>query len=946
MAYKRKLIEVAIPLAAINEQSAREKSIRHGHPSTLHMWWARRPLATARAILFSQIVDDPSERAEEFRDAARRLRAPDLDAAVADRIGEERARLFGLITRMVNWDNLNDQALFDEVRAEILRSTGGKPPAVLDPFAGGGTIPLEAQRLGLESHASDLNPVAVLINKALIEIPPKFSGRPPVFPGAAGQRNSWPAATGLAEDVRQYGEWMRGEARQLIGHLYPKAILKDGSDATVIAWIWARTVICPNPACGIENPLVRSWWLGKKKGKESFIVPTVVADSTHRSGKKVTFTIRSGAMPEVEATMRGRNDGHCLFCHSIVPKSYIKSEGLAGRVGAAMVAIAAEGVRRRIYLAPTVEHESAAEVARPSNVPDEQLSTNSQYMGAPLYGMSSTASLFTNRQLVTLATFTELVGKARARVLVDAIQSGLEEGSRLDESGEGAVAYADAVATYLGLGVSRYANFLNALCQWRPDAGKEQVGHMFSRQAIPMVWDFAEANPFSGSAGGWGPAFQFIPKAIENLPASGRNRVTQADAASREFQDVLVSTDPPYYDNVPYADISDFFYVWLRYSLKEIHPDLLGTLLVPKAEELVANPQRQGSKQGAKAFFETGFEHVFEHARKSAGTDYPVAVYYAFKQSETNLDGTASTGWETILASMVHAGWTVTATWPVRSELGNRMRSIGSNALASSVVLALRPRPAAAPTTDRRGFIAALRRELAPALRDLQSGGIAPVDLPQAAIGPGMAVFSRYTSVIESDGSPMPVRSALTHINDTLDEVLTEQEGDFDSVTRFAIAWYRGHGYDSAQYGDAEELARARGTSVAAMERSGILTARAGRVQLFRPADLDSDYDVLSDSETSAWEALHHAIRVLDTAGIRAAGVFLQTASQRADGAVDLDLVKELAYLVFQVAEKSGWSKDAQSFNDIATSWGDLLQAERAASGVSTSVTLDFEEDE
>lgn len=942
MAYKRKLIEVAIPLAAINEQSAREKSIRHGHPSTLHLWWARRPLATARAILFAQLVDDPGERAEEFRLAAQQEGAADVEGQVARQIARERERLFGLITRMVDWDNLNDEALFDEVRAEILRSTNGNPPAILDPFAGGGTIPLEAQRLGLEAHASDLNPVAVLINKALIEIPPKFSGRDPIFPGASAERTSWPKASGLAADIRQYGAWLLDEANKRIGDLYPKAPLPDGTRAIPIAWVWSRTVQCPNPACGIEMPLVRSWWLGKKPGKEAYIVPTV---ENGRVEFSISHDVKQAPKDGQDGTV-GRAGATCISCGTAVDLAYVRAEGRAGRLGVRLMAIVAEGDRARTYLPPNEAQAVAASVARPANLPPGGIPDQALSFRVQAYGMTEWVDLFTNRQLTALTTLSDLVSEVRERVLNDALAGEMEKGTRLEKGGSGAEAYADAVATYLGFAIDRIAAVNCALSRWNSATSKESVSDVFARQAIPMVWDFAEANPFQ-----WGPgnplwSAEWVARAVDQLPAVPEAEAQQADAASRSYSGVLVSTDPPYYDNIGYSDLSDFFYVWLRRSLRPIHPSLLSTMLVPKAEELVANPFRHGGREGAKTFFETGFEHVFEHARASATDEYPIAVYYAFKQSESDDGGTASTGWETILGSMVQAGWTVTATWPVRSERGGRMISVGTNALASSVVLALRPRPASAATTDRRGFIAALKRELAPALRDLQSGGIAPVDLPQAAIGPGMAVFSRYASVIESDGSAMPVRAALAHINEMLDEVLTEQEGDFDSTTRFALAWYRGHGYESAPYGDAEDLARARGTAVSTMERSGILTARAGRVQLFRPSDLNAEYDVLSDSHTSAWEALHHAIRVLDTSGIGAAGVFLQTASQRADGAVDLDLVKELAYLVFQIAEKSGWSKDALSFNNIATSWGDLLQAERPTSSVNTSVTLDFEEDQ
>lgn len=940
MAYKRKLIEVAIPLAAINIQSAREKSIRHGHPSTLHLWWARRPLATARAVLFSQLVDDPGENIEEYRADALARGESDVDGWASRRVLFERERLFDLITRMVDWDNLHDETLFDEVRAEIVRSTRGQPPKILDPFAGGGTIPLEAQRLGLEAHASDLNPVAVLINKALIEIPPKFAGRPPVFPDAADQKaGDWPEATGIAEDVRRYGRWMRDEAELRIGHLYPKAVLDDGSSASVIAWIWARTVTCPNPACGIEMPLVRSWWLGKKKGKEAYIQPSVVEGEVQYS---IGHDPASAPMGTHDGTV-GRTGARCISCGTAVPLSYIRLQGREVGLGKQLMATVADGSRRRVYLPPSAAMRSAAEVTIPDDAPAGTLGHYPRDIKAPIYGLDEFKKLFTPRQLTALSTFSDLVADARERVLEDAIQSGMAEGTHLEEGGTDASAYADAIATYLGLGVSRLSDIANALTRW--ENTKEQVRNLFSRQAIPMIWDFAEAPPFGRAAGAFEVSLGNLIKAIQ-LGGPTPGVVQQADASARSFEGFLLSTDPPYYDNIGYSDLSDFFYVWLRRSLRTFHPKLLSTMLVPKAEELVANPNRHGGKEGAKQFFEHGFEDVFTHARTTASDEYPITVYYAFKQSESEAGETASTGWETILGSMVRAGWTVTATWPMRSELGNRMMSSGMNALASSVVLALRPRPANAPTTDRRGFIASLKRELAPALRDLQSGGIAPVDLPQAAIGPGMAVFSRYSSVIESNGSTMPVRSALAHINEMLDEVLTEQEGDFDAITRFALAWYRGHGYESAQYGDAEDLARARGTAVSLMERSGILTARAGRVQLFRPTDLAADYDVLKDVTTSAWEALHHAINILTTTGIAAAGAFLQTASRRGDGAVDLDLVKELAYLVFQVAEKNGWSRDAQSFNDIATSWGDLLQADIPEAVASTSVTLDFGENE
>lgn len=940
MTMKRKLIEVSLPLEEINAQSAREKSIRHGHPSTLHLWWARRPLATARAVLFAQLVDDPSNFVDDYRQEAIDKGYEDPDSWAEHRVKQERQRLFDLIIRMVNWDNLGDEALFDAVRAEIMTSTGGNPPAILDPFAGGGTIPLEAQRLGLEAHASDLNPVAVLINKALIEIPPRFSGRDPAFPGAAAQRNAWPKASGLAEDVRRYGEWIRAEAERRIGYLYPKAKLPDGSEATVIAWIWARTVACANPACGIEMPLVRSWWLGKKTGKEAYVVPKVL-------NGRVTFDIgsdpNSAPRGESEGTVH-RSSANCVSCGTAASMKYIKSEGNAGRIGSTQIAVVAEGQRRRIYLPPHSAETLASIPPLRHGVPEEALASNSQYMGAPLYGLKTFGALFTARQLVFLETLLELVAEVRDEIAKSATNGPVDSGLALKDGGTGQLAYAEAVATYLVLSVSKSTNVGSSLTSWMSDRGAFR--ETFARQAISMVWDFAESNALGTGGGTFASAFEKAAMVLDELHLGPIGVVEQRDAATREFGPRLVSTDPPYYDNVPYSDISDFFYVWLRRGLKDTFPDLFGTALTPKNDELVANRERQGGKEAARDFFELGFSEVFKSARADATSEYPIAVYYAFKQTETKGDEATSTGWETILQSMVRAGWLVTATWPVRTEGGGRIRALGSNALASSVVLALRPRPIGAPITDRRGFIASMKRELGPALRELQQGGIAPVDLPQAAIGPGMAVFSRYAKVIESDGTEMNVRSALARINEVLDELLTEQEGDFDAPTRFALAWYRGHGYDPAPYGEAEDLARARGTAVAAMERIGILSARAGKVQIYRPNALPADYDVLSDDSTSAWEALHHAMRILDTSGFPVAGQFLQTATQRADGAVDLDLVKELAYLLFQVAEKNGWAKDAFSFNAIASSWGDLLNAGRAAPALApdTSATLDFGE--
>lgn len=924
MAYKRKLIEVALPLEAINREAAREKSIRHGHPSTLHLWWARRPLAAARAVLFAQLVDDPSAHPDKYpTEEAQRAR---------------REELHRLIEELVVWENSNNQDVLRRAHQEILDSCDGNPPPILDPFAGGGTIPLEAQRLGLEAHASDLNPVAVLINKALIEIPPKFRDQPPVFPGLADTKADWRGAEGLAADVRAYGEWMRDEAEKRIGHLYPKATLPDGTQAPVIAWIWARTVRCPNPGCGIEMPLVRSWWLGKKKGKEAFIVPKVVADASDPSGKRVEFEIgHDAAGPEVlpDGTV-GRRGAVCLSCDAPVTLNQVRDAGKAVGLKPRLMAVVAEGTRSRVYLSPTPEQAHSACVERPVGSPEGSLPDNPRDFKTANYGLKVWADLFTNRQLVALTTFSELVSEARDRVLGD-LKVGRAATVAMAE-------YADAVTTYLGLGLSRMTDIANGLCRW--ENTKEQVRNLFGRQAIPMLWDFAETSPFGKAAGAYLVSLTSLTKVIQ-IAGMQVSRVLQRDALDAPRAGLLISTDPPYYDNIGYSDLSDFFYVWLRRTLRGVYPDLLGTMLVPKAEELVANPYRHGGKEGAKKFFEDGFRQIFARARESALPGFPITVYYAFKQSESDDSGETSTGWETLLEGMIQSGWSITATWPMRSELSNRMIAKDTNALASSIVLALRPRPGDAPTTDRAGLIAGLRAELPMALRKLQQGGIAPVDLPQAAIGPGMAVFSRYAKVLEADGSLMSVHSALARINEILDQVLNEQEGDFDPTTRFAIAWYRQHGYAIGTYGDAESLATARGAAVQGLDRDGILVSRAGKVNLIRPADLPWNYDVVKDNHTSSWEALHHLIKVLEQDGISPAGAFLQAAIARADGAVEADLVKELAHLLFRVAEANSWTKDALSFNALVTSWPEILDAARTKPAkVEAQGTLDFEGEE
>ena len=884
MAYKKKLIEVALPLDAINAESAREKSIRHGHPSTLHLWWSRKPTATARAVIWASLVDDPSAHPEQF---------PTEKAQE-----KERRRLFRILEELVKWENSNDKRVLDAAKAEVLKSTDGNPPPLLDPFAGGGAIPLEAQRLGLEAHAHDLNPVAVMINKAMIEIPPKFAGQPPVNPEA--QRNKlteddWSGTRGLAEDVRYYGEWMKRKAFEKIGHLYPKVKDADGKEHTVIAWLWARTVKCPNPACGCEMPLVRSFALSKKKNAEVYIDPII-------NDGHVSYAIKQGKQDEGTVNRRGAT---CICCGAAVGFPYIRDEGRSGRMGRHLLAVVAEGQGERVYLSADSEQIEIADVGRPEAYPDADLPNNPRDFKTPNYGMTTFADLFTNRQLMALTTFSELIGEVRTQI----------------EAHGGSAEYARALSVYLAFGVSRMTDINNALCRW--ETTKTQVRNLFGRQAIPMMWDFAENNVFGEAAGGYMVSLRSIIKVIERFQTENEKSVAaQCDAQSDcGLENIVISTDPPYYDNIGYADLSDFFYVWMRQSLKDIYPALFRTMLVPKAEELVATPYRfGGSTAKAKMFFEDGMVNACRQMYVAAADDIPVTIYYAFKQRETDeKDATASTGWETMLAAIIRAGFCITGTWPIRTELSNRMTGRDANALASSIVLVCRKRPADAPVCTRRDFLTALKRELRPAIVNLQESNIAPVDMAQSAIGTGMAVYSRYREVLEADGTPMTVRTALQIINQELDQYFSEQDGALDRDTIFCVALYTQYAFREVKFGDVDVLARAKNTSTDRLREKGILYAERGTVRLL-PRDEMAAQRTFDVSVT--WQVVQRLAHALDVDGVEGAAQIVVGLS-----AEDAEKARALAYRLFQTAERRGWAQEAYAYNTLVTNWREIQEA-------------------
>jgi hypothetical protein len=916
---KKKLIEVSLPLEAINAASAREKSIRPGHPSTLHLYWSRKPLATARAVLFAQLVDDPSARPEEF---------PTVEEQDA-----ERARLHALMKRLVLWKNSNDEGLFREAREEIRKSNGGELPAVLDPFAGGGSIPLEAQRLGLEAHASDLNPLAVLINKALIEIPPKFAGMQPVHPGG-NEQNIYQRAEGLAEDVRYYGQWIRDEAERRIGHLYPKAVAPDGTEHTVIAWKWARTVKSPNPANPIETPLVNSWWLSKKKGHEAWVRATVEDGRVHYE----VVHNADGPQGDDEWTIKHGKGARAVGDGSPFSYDYIRNEGSDGQIGAHLIAIVAEGGKGRLYISPSEAQIKAAQVTRPSINVDGDIATNPRWFSPPAYGMTKFSDLFTNRQLVALTTLSDLVSEARERALADARAAGLSDGDRLEQGGTDAQAYVDAVTTYLALSVSRLLDRCSNLCSW--DSSRDSIRNVFSRQAIPMIWDYAESNPLSLFSGSFLGQVKWVTEAISKVFVEVPGVADQVSADKQAYAGFIVSTDPPYYDNIGYSDLSDYFYVWLRYCLYNIHSNIVETMLTPKSEELVANPYRRGGKDDAARYFVEGFNSVFHRIRIGANSHVPMTVYYAYKQKDSRKNN--DTGWYTLLDGLIGAGWEVTATWPMRSELSNRMLSQETNALTSSIVHVCRPRPEDAEATTRRAFVAQLKAELPVALRTLMQGGIAPVDLAQAAIGPGISVFSQYSRVREADGSDMSVKDALLLINATLDEVLGEQESDFDPETRFAVRWYRQYGWGEESSGIADQLARSSDTSIGALERGGIFEAKGGKARLLSPSRLESDWDPAADDHVSVWEATVRLAATMAKSGADKVAELLPTVQ----GRVSLDAVKELGFLLFKEAEKKEDDKDALLFNSLVSAWGDLSEQARRIASIPRAAQqeLDFDE--
>ena len=862
-------------------------------------------MAAARAVIWASLGDESL--------------TPDEQEA-------ERQRLFRILERLVKWENSNNPEVLAEARAEIDRCFPDGPPPILDPFAGGGAIPLEAQRLGLKALAGDLNPVAVLINKAMIEIPPRFAGMPPVHPDIDKSLTTWDRAQGLAADVEAYGQWMRDEAERRIGHLYPDATGPNGEKLTPIAWIWARTVESPDPSWSGHVPLVASWMLANKAGKPKVWIEPII----DRDSQKICYEIRVGAAPKYARTVL-RGNGTCIATGAAIPSDYIKSEGQAGRMGTQLLAVVAKGPDGMTFCRSSDADVQSSVCELPDSLPTGLMSNHPQYMGTPRYGLDEWWKLFSPRQLTALTTLSDLLPELAASVTEDAVMAGFaEDGVRLCNGGCGAAAYSDAVITYLTFAIDKALDFNSTISGW--DSSNVKIRNIFARQAIPMAWDFAECNSLGQRVGSFHSQVMGVARALKALPALHEGSVMQMDARAlvQQHQRAVISTDPPYYDNVPYADISDFFYVWMRKNLASVWPDELSTLTTPKRRELVADMVRFGSKSTAETHFEAGMAEFMSECAANMDKEVPATVFYAYKSTEDIEGELRSTGWDTFLHAVLDAGLQVNATWPMRTEKPGRSRANRSNALASSIVLACRPRSESASLATRGEFIGALRAELPEAVRILQSGNIAPVDMAQSTIGPGIRVFSRYAKVVEADGSSMPVSAALAIINDVLGEVLDGEEAELDADTRFALTWFSEFGFNPGPAGDADSVANAKNTSLAGIEESGIGEARAGQFRLYERSELAPDWSPAEDSRLTVWEAMQYLIAALERSESEAAEL-LHTLGGYGERA------RQLAYLLYQKANDKGWAAEAGAYNGLITAWPNLRTGADATAAAATA---------
>lgn len=892
MTGKKKLIEVALPLDEINVACKADKSRNVGTIRNIHKWFAPMPLPAWRALLFASLIDDPGD-------------------------DEKRAYLLDVVKRLVEHgaDAPDEDSLLEARRIIDLQFPDGLP-TVMDPFCGGGSTLVEAQRLGLPTFGSDLNPVPVLITRTLTEMLPKFHGYSPLHPetphqeeaGQARSRTSrrqtqlFEAATqfegleGLIGDVTYYAGVIRDQAWNKLKDLYPSP-----AGDTPIAWIWARTAPCPNPACGIESVLTTSWWLSKKQGALAWIEPSV-------SDGKVVLNLAQnqvvGSAPSPPKTARGAAF-ICLGCGGVIGEKHVREVAQRGDLGLKMLAIVVDGPEGRAWRVPTEIDELAASSARAGELASLSLGDPNQYTAPPRYGLMTIGDLSTARQLQTLSTFAECISDVTDSVIVD--------GGEPD--------YAAAIVTLLGLALGKLAQYLSSLTRIElPDKSFGAIHPAFARPDFPMTWDFAEIYAFGDSGPTWMQLVQTMSRAVVQAPR-GSGVAVRADARTvKSLAPSLIATDPPYFDAIPYADLSDFFYVWHRAALKRTHPDLYQTLASPKSGELTAFPWHHGgTRELARNFFIEGFTETFGNLQSSMESTLPMIIVYASKEQKSGRG--EETRWSSILTAMVSAGLEITGTWPIHGTGSTRMRSQGSSAVATYVAMVCRPRPATAGACSLADFNRSLRRELKSAVHDLQAAGILPVDLAQAAMGPGMQIYSRYREVVGQAGDRVPVEQALRLINAALGEVLDEQEGELDPDSRFAVTWWEKYGWDAAPFGEADQLARPQGLEVDGLIRAGVATyPKAGFVSLLGSEQLNRDWVPATDSRPTAWEAVHHlADRLIDGGGVTEAG--------RLMGQLGLlrDPAQALVYRLHAIAARKGRAKDQERYNALIGSWSDCL---------------------
>ncbi len=903
--YKKKLIEVAMPLAAINKACSREKVIRHGHPSTLHLYWARRPLAACRAVLFAQLIDDPSSHPEKF--------------PTKEDQKTERERLFKIMEDIIIWENITNEGLYKKANSEILKSCDGELPSIYDPFSGGGSIPLEALRLGLPSYGSDLNPIAIMISKAMVEIPTLFKDMKPIHPGVRDKLN-YKNAEGLAEDVKYYGEWMRKKAFERVGHLYPKVDIPKkygGGKGTVIAWIWTRTVPSPDPAfAGSHVPIASSFVLSKKR---KVIIEAIIDKTEKKIEYKIKYNASANELNDAEFRIKKKKGANfiCIFSNAAINSDYIKCCGKKGEIHNQLIAIVAEGEKGRVYVEPQDLHINILKkVIRPEThdikLPDKALGYNVQ-----LYGFQNYSDLFFDRQLMTLKIFLDLLYEVREQVKKDAILAGLSsEQDHLRNGGINALSISEAISVYLGFAVSKCSDYWSSICTW--NNSREIMRNTFGRQAIPMTWDFAECNPFSNSSGNWMAMINWVWKVIALLPCGGKSFIKNADAQTINYKNnTVISTDPPYYDNISYADLSDFFYKWMKPALKLIYPDIFNFIATPKTDELVAEPYRHGGRKEAEIFFLEGMKKTIRNMAKNTSNKFPSTIYYAFKQTEIEKEGISSTGWATFLEALIQAGYSIVATWPMRTEMASRMRGLSFNALSNSIVLVCRKREDSLGVITRAEFVNQLKSELPKAIFELKQTSITPADLPQSSIGPGIAIFSRYKSILENDDTPMSVKTALQLIN----KELSEDQIDYDAETSFAITWFEQFGFNTNNFGTANNIANAKGISVETLIFAGIAKSSAGKFSLLNRNNLEDDWNPKKDKRLTVWECCQYLIKCLENKG-----EFETSKLIKIMGSDKADLAKQLSYSLYDISSnKLKDASEATAYNSLIAVWTDLI---------------------